>query len=112
MPRVAEPAPLFAEVEPAKNPVRLCLQDDGRKVLGWISGTADHEGHSVSVTWGKESVGEVRIGKGNTFTWEYALDKPTPVSFQADLGEKQTLKDTITVAPAVGEKEPSVFFVG
>src|SRR5262249_23480543 len=49
MPRLAEPAPLFAEIVPAKNPVRMCLQDDGRKVLGWISGTIDYEGMPVRV---------------------------------------------------------------
>jgi alpha-2-macroglobulin len=111
MPRVAEPAPLFAEVEPAKNPVRLCLQDDGRKVLGWISGAVDYEGQPVRVLQGDKRVDRVQIGKGNTFTWEYKLDKPTPVTFQALLGWKDTLEDTITVAPAVGEKDPSVFFV-
>ena len=65
---------------------------------------------SVGVTQNRQRA-EVRIEKGNTFTWEYSLDKPTPVTFEALLGEKQALKDTITVAPAVGEKEPSVFFV-
>lgn len=111
MPRSAEPAPLFATLEPAQNPTRLCLQDDGRKVVGWISGTADYEGQSVDVRHGDKNVAHVRVEKGNTFAWEYKLDKPTPVTFRADLGGKQALQDTVTVAPAVGEKEPSVFFV-
>ena len=32
----AAPAPLYADIEPARNPRRLCVQDDGRKVLGWV----------------------------------------------------------------------------
>src|SRR5262245_45841080 len=110
-PRLADPAPLFAVVEPAKNPVRLCLQDDGRKVLGWLSGTIDYEGLPVRVLQGDKSIARIQIEKGNTFNWQYKLDKPTPVTFQALLGWKQTLRDTITVAPAVGEKDQSVFFV-
>ena len=36
-PRLADAVPFFAEIEPAKNPVRMCLQDDGRKVLGELA---------------------------------------------------------------------------
>src|SRR5262249_48030062 len=86
-------------------------QGDGRKGPGWMSGTANCEGLRVSVRQGDKHLGRVQIDKGNTFTWEYKLDKPTPVTFQAHLGWKDKLEDTITVAPAVAEKEPSVFFV-
>jgi alpha-2-macroglobulin len=115
MPRVAEPTPLFAEIEPAKNPLRLCLQDDGRKVLGWISGTDDFKGWPVYVTidGDKEKREAIHVDKGNTFVWEYKLDKPTKVGFHVTNGNRwlSWLADTITVAPAVAEKEPSVFFI-
>src|SRR5438128_417977 len=38
------PAPLFAQTEPAKNPTALHLQDDGHKVVGWVSGPHDYKG--------------------------------------------------------------------
>ena len=48
--------------------------------------TADpvnREGQPVRVRAGDKEVGRVTIRKGNTFTWDYTLDKPTPVTFQA-----------------------------
>jgi uncharacterized protein YfaS (alpha-2-macroglobulin family) len=115
MPRVAEPTPLFADIEPAKNPIRLCLQDDGRKVLGWISGTSNLKGRPVYVTidGNKDRRETIEVKEDNTFTWAYKLDKPTKVSFLVDTCYLLLpyLSDSITVAPSVGEKDPSVFFV-
>src|SRR5262245_6347497 len=51
MPR---PVPLFAETEPAKNPIRLHLQEDGRKIHGWVSGTEDFSGRPIYVKVGDE----------------------------------------------------------
>ena len=86
MPRIAEPTPLFAEIEPAKNPVRLSLQDDGHKVLGWVSGTDDFKGRPVYVTidGDKQKRETIHVDKNNTFVWEYKLDKPTKVEFFVD----------------------------
>ncbi len=111
MPRLADPTPLFADIEPAKNPVRLCLQDDGRKVLGWVSGKIDYEGSRVRVRVEENTVATLKLEKDNTFNWEYKFDKPTKATFQLLLGWKQNLEDTITLAPSVAEKEPSVFFI-
>src|SRR5436305_11012761 len=109
MPRLAEPTPLFTEIEPAKNPIRLCLQDDGRKVLGWVSGTEELKGRPVYVTvdGNKAKRETVHIDKDNTFTWEYKLDKPTKVEFLVDncYLPLPWIADSITVAPAVAEKE-------
>lgn len=114
-PRLAEPTPLFASIEPAKNPIRLSLQDDGRKVLGWISGTWNLKGRPVYVTIdGDKSKREtIEVREDNTFLWEYKLDKPTKVGFLVDTCYLNLpfLVDTVTVAPATAEKEPSVFFV-
>lgn len=114
-PRLAEPTPLFADIEAAKNPIRLCLQDDGRKVLGWISGTEELKGRPVSITieGNKADREVVRVESDNTFTWKYKLDKPAKAEFNVDTGfvTLPSLKDTITIAPAIAEKEPSVFFV-
>src|SRR5258708_9336256 len=86
MPRSADPVPLYAEVEPAKNPIRMMLQDDGRKVVGWISGAGDFAGYTVTVRINDEKTADLKIQKGNTFTWEYKLDKPTKATFYTLLG--------------------------
>ncbi len=112
MPRSMEAVSLYPEVTLAKNPVRLCLQDDGHKVLGWISGTGDYTGLAVGINAGSKSEA-VTVEKGNTFVWKYKLDQPTKVSFHLLLGwmQRLALTDSITVAPTVAEKEPTVFFV-
>src|SRR5579862_7091530 len=68
----ADIVPLYAHVETAKNPVRLCLQDDGRKVLGWVAGKFDLAGRPVYITVKGNSKREtVTVAKDNTFTWSY-----------------------------------------
>jgi alpha-2-macroglobulin len=115
MPRLAEPVPLYADTEPARNPVRLSLQDDGRKVLGWVSGTKDFKGKPVFISVdGKAHNGEVvNVQAGNVFTWDYKLEKPTSVAFIVDCCYPNCgfPEGSITVAPAVGEKTPTVFFI-
>ncbi len=111
MPRLAEPTPLFAEIEPAKNPIRLCLQDDGRKVLGWVSGYEEFTGHEVRILVDKKEKARLEVGKDNTFTYNYKFDKPTTVTVEVDKSWGRPLEQTITLAPAVAEKEPSVFFI-
>jgi hypothetical protein len=112
-PRVVETVPLYAETTPAVNPIRFVLQDDGRKVVGWIAGPNDYAGFPVTVEADGKEMAEVKVGKGNTFVWEYGFDKPTRVKFSTLLGWawELLLHETLTVAPAVAEKEPSVFFV-
>ncbi len=106
--------PLYAEIEPARNPTRLCLQDDGRKVLGWISGKFDLAERPVYITVNGASKREtIKVAKDNTFAWDYKLKVPTQVEFVVDTCYLSCpkLKEKITVAPALGAKEPTVFFV-
>lgn len=110
-PRLAEPTPIFADIEAAKNPIRLCLQDDGRKVLGWVSGYEEFTGHRVTVMVDKKEEARLEVGKDNTFTYEYKFDKPTTATFYVRKSWGRPLEQTITLAPAVAEKEPSVFFI-
>src|SRR5262245_13517169 len=73
-PRLAAPAPMYSDVVPALNPTRLYLQDDGHKVLGWVSGGQDWRGRAVTIR-SNTNVGErteqLTIGPGNLFTWNY-----------------------------------------
>ena len=107
------PIPVYSEVVPATNPVRFCLQDDGRKVLGWVSGGIDFTGRLVSVRVGGKLREEFKIEAGNTFAWDYGFDKPTEVAFDVLPGraERMRLHESLTVTPAAAEKEPSVFFI-
>jgi hypothetical protein len=101
------------KVEPAKNPTRLFLHEDGARVVGWVSGSADLAGQVVEISpEGKDRV-KVRLDKGNTFTWTHEAAKPTAVSFRIDLRDAGAgeLKDGITVSPGTAEATPSVFFV-
>ena len=78
MPRLAEPASHFAEIEPAKNPIRLCLQDDGRKVLG-ISGLEELKGDQfTSRLTGTREAQTAHHRSDNTFTWKYLLHENRP----------------------------------
>jgi hypothetical protein len=113
VPRLADIVPLYAETEPAKNPVRLSLQDDGRKVLGWISGNLDLRDRPVAILIDGAKREECKVQAGNVFTWQYKCEKPVSVTFTVDTCylDCEVPKATITVAPAVGEKDPSVFFI-
>lgn len=113
MPRSAEPFPLYADVEPAKNPTRLCLQDDGRQVLGWISGNGNFKGRTVDFFADGKRLDSTTVEAGNTFSWKYKLDKPATVIVRVDTYYKDAidLKEPIGVAPSVGEKDPTVFFI-
>jgi hypothetical protein len=98
-----ETAPLFTWSEPAKNPVRLHLLGDSRRVVGWLSG-ADFAGQKVRVQAG-ETTTNVTVDASNTFTWDYAVKAATRVTFI--LGD---LQRTMTVHPAPAA-QPAAFFV-
>ena len=86
-PRLVEPTPFFAAIVPAKNPVRLCLQDDGQKVLGWVAGTDNYQEPGLRHDrWRQAKLATIHVDKDNTFVWEYKLDKPTKVEFFVDNG--------------------------
>jgi hypothetical protein len=88
---------------PARNPERLHLLADAVKVVGWISGTNDHAGATVTVT--ARGVREsLTVQPGNTFSWPYKVDAPTRVEFA--LGK---LRQTIRVEPPA-KLPPCVFF--
>src|SRR5689334_21371495 len=61
-PRPADPPPLYADIEPAKNPRRLCVQDDGRKVLGWVGGSEDFAGRRVRVLVDQKEEARLEVG--------------------------------------------------
>jgi len=111
-PRVVEPVAYYADLEPAKNPARLCLQDDGNKVVGWFSGPESFAGMGVLVQVGDKTEW-VKIRAGNIFTWDYTQTKPTDVTVSALFGwqPNEFFHEKLTIAPAVAEKDPSVFFV-
>jgi hypothetical protein len=108
----AEPAPvekeavasLFDRREPAKNPVRLSLQPDQHKVVGWVSGMEDFSGKEVMVAWNGEKQ-HVQVGKDNTFVWTYAIDKPTTATFSLGKMEQRV---ALTRPP---EHKPTSFFI-
>lgn len=95
---------VFASQIPAANPPRLHLADDGRQLLGWIAGTADHAGQPVVVECGNRR-NVLHVGEGNFFTWDYDLAEPGEacVTFA---GQAQH----ITLVPAAALSE-CVFFV-
>ncbi|MGH7222331.1 MAG: MG2 domain-containing protein, partial [Gemmataceae bacterium] len=90
-------------LHPARNPERLHLLADAVKVVGWISGTKDHAGATVTVTvsGARESL---TVQPGNTFTWPYKVHAATRAAFV--LGK---LRQTIRVEPPV-KLPPCVFF--
>ena len=114
MPRTLSPTPVYADLTPAANPTRLTLQDDGRKVFGWISGGKSLTERKIGISVEGKQVAQAIVDDDNTFVWKYTLEKPTAVQFQMiswNASEVLTLRDTITVAPTSAEKEPTVFFV-
>ena len=100
------------KTDPATNPTRLVLQDDGRKVVGWVSGAADLSGTVVHIAIaGEKTRKEIKLDRSNTFAWNYKVEKPTKVDFSVKIeGNNQTLQDSLTVSKPV-EETPSVFFV-
>jgi uncharacterized protein YfaS (alpha-2-macroglobulin family) len=103
-------------IEPAKNPIRLLLHDDGRKIVGWVSGTRDLAGQVVEITLSDERrVRKVKLGKDNTFTWPYTVAGATKVQFKTKVRAANdkllSLEDSLTVSPLPAEQTPSVFFV-
>ena len=97
----AKPAvvPLFTWSEPAKNPVRLHLLADGRRVVGWLSG-ADFAGQKVRVQADHDEA-TVSVNESNTFTWDYAVKAATRVTFSlGDLQRTMTLQPTEPTGPA------------
>jgi hypothetical protein len=102
--------------EPAKNPIRLLLHDDGHQVVGWVSGGTDLAGQVVQIIlpWTKGKRQEVKLDKGNTFAWPYKVAKPTTFHFSVRVrgaqNKTEILQDSLTVTPLT-DPEPSVFFV-
>ena len=88
---------------PARNPERLHLLADTAKVVGWISGTNDHAGSTVTVA--AAGVRErLTVQPGNTFTWPYKVHAATRAAFSVG-----KLRQTISVEPPV-KLPPCVFF--
>lgn len=87
---------------PARNPQRLHLLADAVKVVGWIGGTKDYAGATVTVT--APGVREnLTVQPGNTFTWPHKVNTATRAEFT--LGK---LRQTIPVEPPA--KLPSCVF--
>src|SRR5437870_3541136 len=66
--------PAFPRAEKARNPVTLQLQADESKVVGWVSGTRNHSGKSVTIKIGDRAE-ELTLDKSNSFTWAYKVEK-------------------------------------
>jgi hypothetical protein len=112
-PPAAKPARLFTKPEPAKNPITLQLQADERQVVGWVSGPRDYSGRPVYVRVGVEKVATLKVGRDNTFTWRYKVEKPTTVEFLVDDCYKECVfpKATAALTPPPAAPGPCVFFV-
>jgi uncharacterized protein YfaS (alpha-2-macroglobulin family) len=96
--------PLYSQTQAAKNPERLTLVADGRKVIGWISGTTDYAGSEATVTVGTKTE-KLRISEENSFAWEYQVEKNTRAEFTF-----RDHKQALTLTPR--EQLPSsVYFV-
>src|SRR5262249_41459402 len=93
------------KVEPARNPVALVLHDDGRKVVGSVSGTPEQAGQVVQVTVAGDKVEkhQVTLGADNTFTWPYTVSKPAKATFtvraRLDGSSTRLLEDSVRLAP-------------
>lgn len=107
----SNPVPRYAEVVPATNPVRLFLQDDGVRLLGWVSGEPKKLGEVATLKVGDSGkVVKVALKEDHTFRWDYRLDKPTEVEVTLSDGNAP-LQESLLLIPAKAEPEPSVFFV-
>ncbi|MFO0929695.1 MAG: alpha-2-macroglobulin family protein [Gemmataceae bacterium] len=102
---------LFRRTEPAKNPVTLQLQADGRQVIGWVSGTDSFADRRVAFKLnGKTST--VAVGKDNTFRWPYRVERATTVEVQVEDGErKPALAGTLLLEPPPAAPGPCVFLI-
>lgn len=96
---------VYPKPEPAKNPVTLQLQADDHRVIGWISGTADHSAKTVEVKHDGKTE-SLPIAKDNTFTWDYKVAKPATVEFRVD-----DLTASVALNPPPAGPGPSAFFV-
>src|SRR5438874_2432778 len=74
--RLPDRTPLYLTNQPARNPERLTLAVDADRVVGWLSGTANHAGAEAKVTVGDKTQ-TVRIGEDNSFAWPYKVSKQT-----------------------------------
>jgi hypothetical protein len=107
----SKPLPRYAELVTAKNAVRLHLQDDGIRLLGWVSGEPKNLDAVVTIKVGANGrFLKVPVREDRSFEWEYRLDKPTDIEVSMGSG-KETLKQEFTVMPMKLDTEPSVFFV-
>ena len=101
--------PVAEELNPtnlvkAHNPVQLTVMVEPGQVLGWISGVADRTGAKVVVRLNGRNE-ETKVEPGNTFTWDYSVNKETLA--EISVGD---LRQTVKLFPAV-KQAPSSFFV-
>src|SRR5207245_1162219 len=87
----------------------LQLQADEHQVVGWVSGTRDFAGRTVTVTINRK-VKELIVSKENTFTWPYKVSKPATAEFVLADG-KTRLQASLMVGPPSAPPGPCVFFV-
>lgn len=74
----AETQPIFDNTIPAETPVRLLLDSDHQKVVGWITGKTSFAGRDATIYSGDEQIDVVQVERDNTFEWdlkERALEK-------------------------------------
>jgi hypothetical protein len=105
-PRAAEREPPlpFRPDRKAHNPARIVLLAHLPGVLGWISGSDDHRGKSVTVSDGPRET-QVKVQPGGFFEYRLQVARPTRLTFS--LGD---LESEIELRPQ-DELPRSVFFV-
>jgi hypothetical protein len=92
-------------IQKARNPERLILLVDSRRVHGWVSGTRNHAGRQVLVMVEGQAHDWVPVQADNTFSWSCKVNRPTRALFV--LG---SLKEKVELRPP-SPLPPSVFFV-
>ena len=103
--------PLFGTTEKAANEPVLILQADDRGVHGWVAGKIDAADATVSIRAGARKY-ETRIGADNTFSWQHAVNRNTPVTATVTLpGRDAPLTARTTLLPAASTKGDTVFFI-
>ncbi len=97
-------APLFAKTQPAPGGALLRVFVDPEQLVGWIAGSASHQGRVARIELGGERR-EAIVGPDNTFAAPYRVTKATEAIVRVDGMEQR-----VTLEPPAA-LEPTVLFV-
>lgn len=109
--RPGRTASLYPKTEPAKNPVTLQLQADGRQVVGWISGGEAFAGRQGTLTVG-DRVEAFTVGTDNTFRRDCRVERQAIAEVRiSGEGKSDGLHGSVLLEPPPAPPGPSIFFV-